>query len=228
MKSNFLISLPNEATSCLNFDIESLEEAFNELQVPFTEHFCKESDCCRFSLPCIKSDFHTRFVSQRYKIPFELFHVDVSYWNSESCDYTLKENIVIRVLYRLLGGKGGFGALLKGQGSRKKPSENIDSCRNLSGQRIRTVRLEEQAKQWEERKENANDPELKKLPKVSNAIKSTRTVVVKRLDTKKIKSKVTIGVERQVERLDQKNVEESKAEALRMQLIAKCSEVYEL
>lgn len=37
----------------------------------------------------------------------------------------------------LLGGKGGFGSLLKGQQAVKKKTKNIDSCRDLQGRRIR-------------------------------------------------------------------------------------------
>lgn len=48
-------------------------------------------------------------------------------------------NIQVRLL--TLGGKGGFGANLKSQGGRNawKKSDNFESCRDLSGRRIKTV-----------------------------------------------------------------------------------------
>ncbi|EDO05536.1 Telomere stability and silencing family protein [Babesia bovis T2Bo] len=55
--------------------------------------------------------------------------------------FRFKDSITINVTFRLLGGKGGFGALLKGKGQRKKQSSNIDSCRTLTGERVRQTRL---------------------------------------------------------------------------------------
>lgn len=42
---------------------------------------------------------------------------------------------------RLLGGKGGYGSLLRSQGSRmsSRKSTNFESCRDLEGRRLRTV-----------------------------------------------------------------------------------------
>lgn len=42
----------------------------------------------------------------------------------------------------LPGGKGGFGANLKGSAAASRPSSNFDACRDLNGRRIRTVRAE--------------------------------------------------------------------------------------
>jgi hypothetical protein len=43
---------------------------------------------------------------------------------------------------RLLGGKGGFGSELRKMGARlaAKKTTNFDSCRDLSGRRLKTVR----------------------------------------------------------------------------------------
>ena len=42
---------------------------------------------------------------------------------------------------RLAGGKGGYGSLLRAQGNKmsSQRSTNLESCRNLSGQRLRTI-----------------------------------------------------------------------------------------
>ncbi|TGZ82057.1 hypothetical protein EX30DRAFT_358463 [Ascodesmis nigricans] len=56
-----------------------------------------------------------------------------------SCDL-----LTLRLSAPLCGGKGGFGSQLRAAGgrmsSRKKSQENNDSCRNLSGRRLRTVK----------------------------------------------------------------------------------------
>ena len=64
---------------------------------------------------------------------------------------------------RLLGGKGGFGSMLKTIGSQISKTKNKDSCRNLQGQRIITVnKAKRQDEAEKERKANANDPSIKK------------------------------------------------------------------
>ena len=51
---------------------------------------------------------------------------------------------------RLRGGKGGFGAQLRG--TRTKMADNFDACRDLQGRRIRVVEAEKKMKKWEEEK----------------------------------------------------------------------------
>lgn len=74
----------------------------------------------------------------------------------------LKDDVIVKVSLRLLGGKGGFGALLKVKGKRKKQSSNIDSCRTLAGERIRHTRLKELSQR---NNENKVDLEATKLPR---------------------------------------------------------------
>jgi hypothetical protein len=60
----------------------------------------------------------------------------------------------------LLGGKGGFGALLRGQGRDGKITDNFDACRDLSGRRIRHVEAEKKMKGWQK---EAQERELEKV-----------------------------------------------------------------
>jgi len=48
--------------------------------------------------------------------------------------------------------KGGFGSLLKGQPPVKKRTNNFDSCRDLSGRRLRHVNQEKLLNDWQQRK----------------------------------------------------------------------------
>lgn len=64
-------------------------------------------------------------------------------------DSGLAHGSTIQVLLRLCGGKGGFGALLRGQGRDGKITDNFDACRDLSGRRVRHVEAEKKLKQWE-------------------------------------------------------------------------------
>jgi hypothetical protein len=56
----------------------------------------------------------------------------------------------VKILQR--GGKGGFGSLLKGQPPVKKRTNNTDSCRDLSGRRMRHVNQEKMIKEWQQKK----------------------------------------------------------------------------
>ena len=58
---------------------------------------------------------------------------------------------MVYVRVRCLGGKGGFGAMLRGQASRpgmKKTESNTGAMRDLSGRRLRHVEQEAQLKDW--------------------------------------------------------------------------------
>ena len=50
------------------------------------------------------------------------------------------------------GGKGGFGSLLKGQPPVKKRTNNFDSCRDLSGRRMRHLTQEKLLREWQAKK----------------------------------------------------------------------------
>lgn len=61
-------------------------------------------------------------------------------------DHLESPNVDVRCFERGLGqaGKGGFGALLKQQGRKVVKVDNMGSCRNLNGRRIRHVDAEAQ------------------------------------------------------------------------------------
>lgn len=48
----------------------------------------------------------------------------------------------LQVACRMLGGKGGFGAMLRATGGKmsSQKASNNDSCRDLSGRRLRTIK----------------------------------------------------------------------------------------
>lgn len=69
----------------------------------------------------------------------------------------LQNNSSITLLMRLCGGKGGFGALLRGQGRDGKITDNFDAMRDLSGRRIRHVEAEKKLQEW---KQDAKEREL--------------------------------------------------------------------
>lgn len=86
----------------------------------------------------------------------------------------------------VLGGKGGFGSLLRGQKGRKKKTTNFDACRDLQGRRIRHARAAERLQKWLENKEEKrkeDEAEENEIPDEDEAeedqeiIKSTCTLL---------------------------------------------------
>ena len=59
----------------------------------------------------------------------------------------------IRLSLSLPGGKGGFGSLLRSMNPKKNLADNYDSCRDLSGRRLRTVQNEQRMEEWKKRQE---------------------------------------------------------------------------
>lgn len=59
--------------------------------------------------------------------------------------------VVVNCSFRILGGKGGFGALLRGSGTHSKGGSKrigFDDCRDLNGRRIRDIKLEKKLAEW--------------------------------------------------------------------------------
>ncbi|XP_023513906.1 replication stress response regulator SDE2-like [Cucurbita pepo subsp. pepo] len=79
----------------------------------------------------------------------------------------------VHLLLRLLGGKGGFGSLLRGAATKagQKKTNNFDACRDMSGRRLRHVNAEKRLEEWkaeeeERRLEKVAEEFLKKKSKV--------------------------------------------------------------
>lgn len=93
----------------------------------------------------------------------------------------------VRVIFRLLGGKGGFGALLKKQGGRGKKTKNFDAMRDLTGRRLRHSYAVDRIKEWMEKKQREDDlvnmiaGEGPELPKPVPASESLDPEFIKKL-----------------------------------------------
>ena len=70
-----------------------------------------------------------------------------------------EKNHAVTVLLRLLGGKGGFGAMLRTAGARGVKTTNFDACRDLNGRRLRHVNAEARLREWDAQ---AEERKLKK------------------------------------------------------------------
>lgn len=72
------------------------------------------------------------------------------------------KDAVVQMHYRLRGGKGGFGSMLRAIGSQIEKTTNHEMCRDLSGRRMRDVNMELKLKEWYAK---ASDREREKMEK---------------------------------------------------------------
>ncbi|XP_066996949.2 splicing regulator SDE2 isoform X2 [Anabrus simplex] len=54
----------------------------------------------------------------------------------------------VHVIFRALGGKGGFGSMLRAIGAQIEKTTNREACRDLSGRRLRDINEEQRLKNW--------------------------------------------------------------------------------
>lgn len=73
------------------------------------------------------------------------------------CTWLPTGDVIVRVSGRLLGGKGGFGTLLKSQKGRRRRTHNFDACRTLEGIRVGKAKKTEQIAKWKEGKEREQE-----------------------------------------------------------------------
>lgn len=67
---------------------------------------------------------------------------------SEDSKLQLKAGDVCHANLRLLGGKGGFGSMLRALGAQIEKTTNREACRDLSGRRMRDINDEKKIAEW--------------------------------------------------------------------------------
>ncbi|KAK8482987.1 hypothetical protein V6N13_022013 [Hibiscus sabdariffa] len=74
-----------------------------------------------------------------------------------------QSNTTLSLSLRLLGGKGGFGSLLRGAATKagQKKTSNFEACRDMSGRRLRHVNAEKRLEEWKA------EEEQRKLEKIA-------------------------------------------------------------
>ncbi|CAB3364007.1 Hypothetical predicted protein [Cloeon dipterum] len=82
----------------------------------------------------------------------------------------VREGSVVQVVPRVLGGKGGFGSMLRAIGAQIEKTTNREACRDLSGRRLRDINEEKRLKNWinnkAELEKEQKDKKRKKLEKM--------------------------------------------------------------
>lgn len=96
---------------------------------------------------------------------------------------SLRNNSHVDILIPLLGGKGGFGSLLRAIGAQIEKTTNRDACRDLSGRRLRDIKREDELRKLLELKEKLEEErrekkkaKLEKLKKQSEKSKESASI----------------------------------------------------
>jgi len=76
----------------------------------------------------------------------------------------ISNELPVHIVPRVLGGKGGFGSMLRAIGAQIEKTTNRDACRDLSGRRLRDINEEQRLKRWfaKQRERDEERAELKK------------------------------------------------------------------
>eukprot|EP00258_Populus_trichocarpa_P034377 XP_024450396.1 replication stress response regulator SDE2 [Populus trichocarpa] len=94
---------------------------------------------------------------------FQVTQIPIHYQRLVCRGFQLNDDAIITtpestvyLLLRLLGGKGGFGSLLRGAATKagQKKTNNFDACRDMSGRRLRHVNAEKRLEEWKAEEED--------------------------------------------------------------------------
>lgn len=84
-------------------------------------------------------------------------------------DPTGSSTVYVRL--RILGGKGGFGSMLRAIGAQIEKTTNREACRDLSGRRLRDINEEKRLKAWLEKQgEREREAEERKKRKIEKLL----------------------------------------------------------
>lgn len=91
------------------------------------------------------------FIYERYGMSKDGYYI---LCNGKKIDFLQQElgsnfvHKVLNIIPRTIGGKGGFGSMLRAIGAQIEKTTNREACRDLSGRRLRDINEEQRLKNW--------------------------------------------------------------------------------
>ncbi|XP_025411754.1 replication stress response regulator SDE2 [Sipha flava] len=86
------------------------------------------------------------------------------------------QNSIVHIIPRVLGGKGGFGSMLRAIGAQIEKTTNREACRDLSGRRLRDINEEKRVKDFLAKGgPSTEDPEERKKRKLQRLRQAPKT-----------------------------------------------------
>uniref|UniRef100_A0A1B6MKP3 SDE2-like domain-containing protein n=1 Tax=Graphocephala atropunctata TaxID=36148 RepID=A0A1B6MKP3_9HEMI len=111
------------------------------------------------------------WISHNYDLTKQNYYVLCNGKKIDSfCDESRIRDSIFHVIPRTLGGKGGFGSMLRAIGAQIEKTTNREACRDLSGRRLRDINEEQRLKNWisqqAEREREAAERKKQKLERL--------------------------------------------------------------
>jgi len=96
--------------------------------------------------------------------------------NGKILDENTAHDGIIHIVPRMLGGKGGFGSMLRAIGAQIEKTTNREACRDLSGRRLRDINEEKRVKDFLAKGgPSTEDPEERKKRKLQRLSQAPKT-----------------------------------------------------
>lgn len=115
-------------------------------------------------------DFHEEVLNHGIALNSAYFTINGRLLHPQNLE-DLPNGSKVRVKLRLLGGKGGFGSMLRAIGAQIEKTTNREACRDLSGRRLRDINEEKRLKAWlEKQKIEPENPDEKFKKKISKLL----------------------------------------------------------
>uniref|UniRef100_A0A1B6FRC2 SDE2-like domain-containing protein n=1 Tax=Cuerna arida TaxID=1464854 RepID=A0A1B6FRC2_9HEMI len=111
------------------------------------------------------------WISEKYDLNRQSYYVMCNGKKIYSiCGDSRTSESIFYVVPRILGGKGGFGSMLRAIGAQIEKTTNREACRDLSGRRLRDINEEQRLKNWisqqAEREREAAERKKQKLERL--------------------------------------------------------------
>lgn len=124
--------------------------------------------CCNRTINIAAEGNLVEQISRELNVESKHFYLTLN--GKKINDEEILSGCTIRAIPRLLGGKGGFGSMLRAIGAQIEKTTNREACRDLSGRRLRDINEEKRLKTWlsqkEEREKAAEERRRQKLEKM--------------------------------------------------------------
>jgi len=96
--------------------------------------------------------------------------------NGKIVSKNIIQNGIVHIVPRILGGKGGFGSMLRAIGAQIEKTTNREACRDLSGRRLRDINEEKRVKDFLAKgSASTEDPEERKKRKLQRLCQAPKT-----------------------------------------------------
>lgn len=122
------------------------------------------------NIDCANVSDIKNIVSSQYGVPTEDLYVLINGKRAFDDFHVQNSENVVRVFTKLVGGKGGFGSMLRAIGAQIEKTTNREACRDLSGRRLRDINEEKRLRKWlegqEDREREAVERKQKKLERL--------------------------------------------------------------